>query len=157
MESIYEHLIEVRDSDIDVIGHVNNVVYLQWMQNAAYAHSAALGWTLERYLELGAGWVARMHQIEYLQPAYSGDRVIIKTWVADMKKVTSMRRYRMVRMDPPLADEHGVIDQHAPMRETLLAVAHTNWAFIDFKRRTPVRIPAEMAADFPLIIDPKQQ
>jgi acyl-CoA thioester hydrolase len=112
------------------------------MQNAAYAHSAALGWTLERYLSLGAGWVARLHQIEYLQPAFAGQRVIVKTWVADMKKVTSMRRYRMVRMD-------------LPMRETLLAVAHTNWAFIDYKRGTPIRIPAEMSVDFPLVIDPK--
>lgn len=142
MSSIFEYAIEVRDSDIDVLGHVNNVVYLQWMQNAAYAHSAALGWTLERYLSLGAGWVARLHQIEYLQPAFAGQRVIVKTWVADMKKVTSMRRYRMVRMD-------------LPMRETLLAVAHTNWAFIDYKRGTPIRIPAEMSVDFPLVIDPK--
>ena len=53
-----------------------------------------------------------------------------------------MRRYRMVRMD-------------LPMRETLLAVAHTNWAFIDYKRGTPIRIPAEMSVDFPLVIDPK--
>jgi acyl-CoA thioester hydrolase len=142
MSSIFEYAIEVRDSDIDVLGHVNNVVYIQWMQNAAYAHSAALGWTLERYLSLGAGWVARLHQIEYLQPAFAGQRVIVKTWVADMKKVTSMRRYRMVRMD-------------LPMRETLLAVAHTNWAFIDYKRGTPIRIPAEMSVDFPLVIDPK--
>jgi acyl-CoA thioester hydrolase len=142
MSSIFEYAIEVRDSDIDVLGHVNNVVYIQWMQNAAYAHSAALGWTLERYLSLGAGWVARLHQIEYLQPAFAGQRVIVKTWVADMKKVTSMRRYRMVRMD-------------LPMRETLLAVAHTNWAFIDYKRGTPIRIPAEMSLDFPLVIDPK--
>lgn len=142
MSSIFEYAIEVRDSDIDVLGHVNNVVYIQWMQNAAYAHSAALGWTLERYLSLGAGWVARLHQIEYLQPAFAGQRVIVKTWVADMKKVTSMRRYRIVRMD-------------LPMRETLLAVAHTNWAFIDYKRGTPIRIPAEMSVDFPLVIDPK--
>ena len=155
MDSVFEHIIAVRDSDIDVLGHVNNVVYVQWMQNAAYAHSAALGWTLERYLELGAGWVARLHQIEYLQPAFAKDRVIIKTWVADMKKVTSTRRYRMVRMDPPLANEQGFVDPNAPMRETLLAVAHTNWAFIDYKRGTPMRIPPEMAADFPLIIDSK--
>jgi acyl-CoA thioester hydrolase len=156
MHSIFEHVVEVRDSDIDVLGHVNNVVYVQWMQNAAYAHSAALGWTLERYMELGAGWVARMHQIEYLQPAFSGQKVIIKTWIADMKKVTSTRRYRMLRMDPPLADALGVVDPMAPQRETLIAVAHTNWAFIDFKKGTPQRIPAMMAADFPLIIDSQQ-
>jgi len=150
MQSIFEYPVQVSQSDIDVLGHVNNVVYVQWMQDAAYAHSAALGWTLERYMEFGAGWVARLHQIEYLQPAFVGQVVIIKTWVADMKKVTSTRQYRMVRMDPPPVDEHGSLDPAASMRETLLAVAQTTWAFIDFKRRTPRRIPAEMAADFPL-------
>lgn len=153
MQRIFEHSVEVVQQNIDVLGHVNNVVYVQWMQDAAYAHSSALGWTLERYMELGAGWVARLHQIEYLQPAFLGDKVIIKTWVADMKKVTSTRRYRMVRMDPPLVDSRGLLSPDAPMRETLLAVAHTTWAFIDYKRGTPVRIPKEMSQDFPLIID----
>lgn len=155
MSSIFEYVVDVQPSDIDVLGHVNNVVYVQWMQNAAYAHSAALGWTLERYMSLGAGWVARLHQIEYLQPAFAGQRVIIKTWVSDMKKVTSTRRYRMVRLDPPLQDSQGTVDPTASIRETLIAVAHTNWAFIDYQRGTPIRIPAEMSADFPLIIDPQ--
>lgn len=153
MHSVFEYPVIVSESDIDVLGHVNNVVYVQWMQNAAYAHSAALGWTLQRYMELGAGWVARLHQIEYLQPAFVGQEVIIRTWIADMKKVTSTRQYRMIRMDPPAADEQGIVDPKAPGQETVLAVAHTTWAFIDFKRRTPKRIPAEMAADFPLISD----
>jgi acyl-CoA thioester hydrolase len=94
-----------------------------------------------------------LHQIEYLQPAFEGDRVVIKTWVADMKKVTSTRRYQMVRFDPPLADAQGIIDPAAPERQTVLAVAHTTWAFIDYKRGTPMRIPAEMAKDFPMILD----
>ena len=158
MASIFEHSVEVSAADIDVLGHVNNVVYVQWMQDAAYAHSAALGWTLQRYMDLGAGWVARLHQIEYLQPAFEGDRVVIKTWVADMKKVTSTRRYQMVKFDPPLsdaslADAQGIIDPAVPVRPTLLAVAHTTWAFIDYKRGTPMRIPAEMAKDFPMILD----
>ena len=153
MHSVFEYPVIVSEADIDVLGHVNNVVYVQWMQNAAYAHSAALGWTLQRYMELGAGWVARLHQIEYLQPAFVGQEVIVKTWIADMKKVTSTRQYRMIRMDRPSADDQGIVDPKAPAQETVLAVAHTTWAFIDFKRRTPKRIPAEMAADFPLISD----
>lgn len=158
MTSIFEHSVEVSASDIDVLGHVNNVVYVQWMQDAAYAHSAALGWTLQRYMDLGAGWVARLHQIEYLQPAFEGDRVLIKTWVADMKKVTSTRRYKMVRIDPSLGDNDNLeaepeAEPATPQRETLLAVAHTTWAFIDYKRGTPMRIPAEMSKDFPLMIE----
>jgi acyl-CoA thioester hydrolase len=156
MIEVFHHELIVSQGDIDSLGHVNNVVYIQWMQDAALAHSAALGWPARRYHEMRAGWVARLHQIEYLQPAHAGDLVRVKTWVADMKKVTSTRRYRMLRMDPPLADALGVVDPMAPQRETLIAVAHTNWAFIDFKKGTPQRIPAMMAADFPLIIDSQQ-
>lgn len=138
--AIYEHPLIVSESDIDLVGHVNNVVYLQWMQDAALAHSTTLGWSADRYQRYGAGWVARLHQIEYLQPAYPDDRIIVRTWVADMKKVTSLRRYHIVRS--ALAQQES-----APVsQETLLAVAHTQWAFIDFATRAPKRIPAEIAA-----------
>lgn len=131
---IYRYEILVKPEDIDIVGHVNNVVYVQWMQDAAVAHSAALGWSFRRYQDLGAGWVAREHRIEYLQPAMPGDCVVIHTWVADMKRVTSTRRYRMVRYEGE--------------KETLLAVAHTQWAFIDFTKRLPRRIPEEMFTAF---------
>lgn len=149
MIEIFEHVLTVTERDIDMVGHVNNVVYLQWMQDAALAHSAALGWSADRYQQFGAGWVARLHQIEYLQPAYAGDRIVIQTWVADMKKVTSLRRYRMIRNDASMKD--------APPQtlETLLAVAHTNWAFIDFSTRTPKRIPIEIASAYQVVADPK--
>jgi acyl-CoA thioester hydrolase len=138
--AIYEHPLIVSESDIDLVGHVNNVVYLQWMQDAALAHSTTLGWSADRYQRYGAGWVARLHQIEYLQPAYPDDRIIVRTWVADMKKVTSLRRYHIVRS--ALAQQES-----APVpKETLLAVAHTQWAFIDFATRAPKRIPAEIAS-----------
>lgn len=147
MIEIYEHRLLVSENDIDMVGHVNNVVYLQWMQDAALAHSSALGWSAQRYQQHGAGWVARLHQIEYLQPAYAGDAVIIRTWVADMKKVTSLRRYRMIRLDPSTDQAEG-----SP-KETVLAVAHTNWAFIDFATRTPKRIPPEIAAAYRIVGD----
>ena len=73
---IYRYEILVKPEDIDIVGHVNNVVYVQWMQDAAVAHSAALGWSFRRYQDLGAGWVAREHRIEYLQPAMPGDCVL---------------------------------------------------------------------------------
>lgn len=147
MIEIFEHQLVVTNSHIDMVGHVNNVVYLQWMQDAALAHSAALGWPAERYQQHGAGWVARLHQIEYLQPAFVRDRVIVRTWVADMKKVTSLRRYQMVRNDPPKEDPDG------PRKETLLAIAHTNWAFIDFSTKMPKRIPIEIASAYQVVSD----
>ena len=75
--------------EIDRLGHVNNLAYLAWMQAAALAHSAAQGWPPERYEQLGAGWVVRSHEIKYLQSAYEGERIVVRTWVADMSKVGS--------------------------------------------------------------------
>ena len=92
MSRVFEYPHTVADDEIDQQGHANNVVYVAWMQAAALAHSAALGWTPERYRQLGLGWVARSHTIEYLRPAVAGDQIIVETHVADMKKVTSTPR-----------------------------------------------------------------
>ena len=132
----YEHT--VRDDEIDaVIGHVNNLAYLKWMQSAAMAHSAAQGWPTEAYEKLGAGWVVRSHQIEYLRPAFPGDEVVVRTWVADFKKVTSLRRYEIVR--------------GGAAEETVLARAATDWAFIHFATHQPKRIPPEVAGSFEIV------
>jgi acyl-CoA thioester hydrolase len=124
----------VADDEIDEQGHANNVVYVAWMQAAAVAHSAALGWTAERYQQLGMGWVARSHTIEYLRPALAGDEIIVQTHVADMKKVTSTRIYRIIR----------------PADGELLAKAETHWAFINYATGKPTRIPAEIAHAYPI-------
>ncbi len=144
MPSVFHHHLFVTADDVDVVGHVNNVTYLHWMQAAALAHSAAQGWPTERYLQLGQGWVARQHSIEYLKPAFSGDRVIVRTWVADLKRVTSLRRYRIVRAGAGPADA----DQ-----ETVLAIASTDWAFIHFATGAPKRIPPEVRGAFEIVAD----
>ena len=126
---IFEHLRTVTADEIDEQGRVSNVVYVSWMQDAAVAHSAALGWTAERYAQLGVGWVARSHYIEYLRPAMAGDEVIVQTHVADMKKVTSRRVYQIIRR----ADGER------------LAKAETHWAFVDYTTGKPTRIPPVVA------------
>ncbi len=78
MSDMYEYFHTVADDEIDEQGHANNVVYVAWMQAAALAHSAALGWTAERYQRLGCGWVARSHTIEYLRPAFAGEEIVVK-------------------------------------------------------------------------------
>lgn len=137
MPAVFEFRREVRTAEIDGLGHVNNLVYLQWMQSAAVAHSDAQGWPLERYRTLRAGWVVRSHQIEYLQPAFADHGVIVRTWVADMKKISSLRRYQILR------DTDGVV----------LATAATNWAFIDFATGKLTRIPTEVAEAFELVLE----
>src|SRR5438046_2800579 len=116
MSAIYEHRLIVTPEEIDRLGHVNNLAYMAWMQDAALAHSAAQGWPPERYEQFGAGWVVRSHEIKYLQSAYSNDAIVVRTWVADMKKVSSTRRYKVVRASD----------------NVLLAAAATEWAFVDF-------------------------
>ena len=134
MTEIFEYLHTVSADEIDEQGRANNVVYVSWMQDAALAHSAALGWTPERYLRLGMGWVARSHWIEYLQPAVAGDEIIVETRVSEMKKATSKRVYRILRRRD----------------RALLAKAETNWAFVNYATGKPMRIPDEIAGAFPV-------
>ena len=135
MPEIYEFRHTVVRDEIDRFGHANNVAYVEWMQSAAVAHSAAHGWSTEAYLELGHGWLVRSHTIQYHRPAEVGDRIVVRTWVATMKKVTSIRRYRMLR------SEDG----------ELLATAETKWAFVDFATGQPARIPREIAGAFRVV------
>ena len=132
---VYHHQHTVEPAEIDDLGHANNVVYIGWMQAAAVAHSAAQGWPPARYREFGQGWVVRSHAIEYLQAAFAGDRIAIETWVATMKKVSSLRRYRILRAGDG----------------ALLATAETNWAFVDLTSGKPVRIPPEVARAFVIV------
>jgi acyl-CoA thioester hydrolase len=132
---IFFHSHVVQADEIDTLGHANNVVYIAWLQAAAVAHSDVQGWPGSRYRELGQGWVVRSHAIEYLLPAFAGDHVAVETWVATMKKVTSLRRYRIVRRGDG----------------SLLATAETNWAFVDLTTSKPVRIPPEVAEAFVVV------
>lgn len=134
MIEIFQYPHTVTPDEIDELGHANNVVYVAWMQAAALTHSALLGWTTERYLELGKGWVARRHEIEYVRPALAGDEVMIETRVTEMKKVTSRRVYRIFRRSDG----------------ALLARAATDWAFINYTTGRPTRVPAEIAGVFPV-------
>jgi acyl-CoA thioester hydrolase len=138
--AIYEHRLVVTPTSIDSQGHVNNLEYIRWMQDAAVAHSALQGWPSSRYLEAGAGWVARSHWIEYLQPGFAGDELVVYTWVADFRKVRSLRKYKIVR----------------PRDQSVLAVAETDWAFIGLEHRVPRRVPPEVIDAF-VIVGPEQE
>ncbi len=135
MPEIYEHFHTVGVEEIDGLGHANNIAYVHWLQSAAVAHSAAQGWSTQTYRQLGFGWVVRSHTIQYHQPAVAGDRIVVRTWVATMKKVTSIRRYRIVR----------------PADEQVLATAETKWAFINYASGEPARIPQDLARSFQVV------
>jgi acyl-CoA thioester hydrolase len=121
---------------VDNNHHVNNVAYVQWMQDAAIQHAAAAG-CAEMTLSLGATWVVRTHRIEYLRPAFAGDAICVLTWVANFRKALSLRRYKFFRV----ADK------------TLLAQGETDWVFLDATTGRPRSIPREMADQFGLITE----
>jgi acyl-CoA thioester hydrolase len=136
--AVFEHPVLVEEGVIDALGHASNLAYLQWMQEAALAHTAAQGWPGETYRRLGAGWVVRSHRIEYLHPAQIGEELVVRTWVATMGKVRSLRRYQVLR--------------RADGRE--LARGATDWAFIDYTTGTPRRVPPEVRGAFEVVEDP---
>lgn len=116
---------------IDANGHVNNVEYLRWMQDAAMAHADISGCTALTRAN-GATWIVRTHHVEYLRPAFAGDRVEIRTWVADFRRVFSLRQYEIVRRGD----------------NVVLAKGETDWVFVDATSGRPRTIPVPIQAVF---------
>jgi len=77
---MYEHRFRVSPDDIDELEHVNNVVYLRYIQDVAIAH-----WRAAATEELARTvvWVVRRHEIDYIRPARAGEELTAKTWVGE--------------------------------------------------------------------------
>jgi acyl-CoA thioester hydrolase len=99
-ELLTPHVVElnVQPADIDAYGHVNNSVYLTWLDRAAWSHSAALGMPLEDCLALRRGMAAQRIEIEYLRAAVVGDQVLIGTWIVQSDgRLRCGRRFQVWR------------------------------------------------------------
>ena len=131
MQKIYRYEFTVPVAAEDQNGHVNNVEYLRWMQDAAMKHSETVGCT-QATEAAGATWVVRTHKIEYFKPAYAGDRIVVETWVADFRRVQSLRKYKILRLSDMV----------------LLAEGETNWVFVDAQKGSLRSIPEEVRATF---------
>ena len=134
--AIHRWRFTVPQSAVDHNGHVNNVVYLDWVQEVATRHAEATGAT-RATRATGATWVVREHRLRYLRSAFAGDQLEVRTWVATMGRFNSVRRTEIVRR----AD--GAV----------LAWAATDWAFLDRETARPRRIPPEVASSFVLLPD----
>ena len=132
--AIYRHEFTVAGDVVDQNGHVNNVAYVQWMQDVAIQHSQAAGCSAATQAA-GATWVARSHQIEYLSPAFAGDDLEVLTWVVNLRRVRSLRRYRFVRKSDG----------------RVLAQGETDWVFVDAKTGRPRAIPEIVTRAFTLL------
>ena len=137
MKAFHHHEFVVPAEVVDGNGHVNNVAYVQWMQDVAIAHATSVGCTAETQA-LGATWVARSHQITYLRPAFEGDRIRLTTWVTDLRKARSTRHYKFLRLTD----------------DAVISTGATDWVFVDAVTHRPRTIPASVSGCFELIADP---
>jgi acyl-CoA thioester hydrolase len=126
----FETEISVPESAIDNLNHVNNVVYLQWVQDVAEQH-----WneSTDAALREKMVWVVVNHFIEYKAPAFEKDILVLKTWVQNYNGVTSERHTEIFRK----ADNK------------LLAKAKTLWCLLDKTSGKPMRITEDLIAQFP--------
>ncbi|MBC2605728.1 acyl-CoA thioesterase [Pelagicoccus albus] len=131
-ERIFQQTITVDKSHIDVNGHVNNVVYVQWMQDVAYAHSSSVGYDNKRLSELGSTWVIRSHFVKYHRPALLGDELIAYTWPGSIKKASALRKYKFVRV------KDGAT----------VASGESDWVYIDRNTGRPKAIEDEILSVF---------
>ena len=94
------HVIELRvqDAEIDVYGHVNNSVYLTWLDRTAWSHSAALGIPLQQCLDMRRGMAAQRIEIEYLRAALAADVIQVATCIAlSDQRLRVTRRFELWR------------------------------------------------------------
>lgn len=137
MAKTYEVPLAVQPEDIDEQGHVNNVVYLRWVQDAATAHWLALTTPEEQAQWM---WVVKRHEIDYASPALPGDVLVARTWLG---KARGARFDRFVEI---LRGTDGA----------LLATAKTTWALLDATAQRVARVPKELIERFQgEIVSPK--
>jgi len=134
MSNVYRYEFRVPEDALDANGHVNNVEYVRWMQQAAISHSDAAGCT-QATKAAGAIWVVRTHHIEYLRPAFAGDEIAVLTWVCDFRRVRSLRKYKFVRVRD----------------NVVLARGQSDWVFVDAETGSPRSIPHDVQQAFELV------
>jgi len=132
-DPIFTYSLTIPESVIDENGHVNNVAFVQWMQEAAIRHGEALDYKQPE----NTGWFVREHRVEYLLPAFLGDELEVRPWLSEIKRVRLHRRYEFIRK----SDGKVVVK------------GETDWVYVEAKTGRPIAIPAEVSALFPVLPD----
>jgi acyl-CoA thioester hydrolase len=114
---------------IDELGHVNNAVWVQWIQQIAVAHWDAVAARGHRQAYY---WVVVRHEIDYLRAAHEGDEIIARTWVGDAPQGARFDRF---------------VEFTGPDGKTCVR-ARTQWAIVDKASGKPIRVPPEVVAPF---------
>ena len=126
----FSKTITISKNVIDENGHVNNVTYVQWMQDIAVEHYSSIGG-----IEVqgpNSTWVVREHKIEYFLPALEGEEIEVRTWVENVRRVRSLRKYEFVRKSDG----------------KVLVKGETDWVFVDVKTGMPKAVPREVIKVF---------
>ena len=132
MSLIHTSEFPVRFYECDAYGHVNNSNYVRYMQEAAFAASAAAGYPDEEYQRQGILWLIRDTEIEYLSPLHYGDTAQVTTWVDDFRRVRSRRMYEIRRRG----------------EDAVLARGTTDWVLLDRESLHPVSVPDQLKQAF---------
>lgn len=130
MGTPFEMQIVVTDGDIDELGHLNNVRYVQWVQDVAVAHSASVGLDYPTYVAIGGVFVLRRHEADYLRSVPPGAKVLARTWIGAMRAAQVERHMEF------LLDGEVVF------------TSLTRWVFVDTRSGRPARIPARVLEAF---------
>jgi acyl-CoA thioester hydrolase len=129
VQNAFELKIAVREEDIDQLGHVNNVVYVRWVQEAAMAHWNVLAREEEKERLL---WVIIRHEIDYKRAAFLNDAIVARTWVGKAEGLAFERNTEILRADD----------------RKLLAKARTMWCPVNAKTMKPTEPGDEVRARF---------
>ncbi len=130
VSAIYTKTFAVPQTSIDENGHVNNVAYVQWMQDIAVEHYSSIGGISAQGPY--STWVVREHKIEYLLPAFANEEIEIRTWIENFRRVRSLRKYEFVRKSDG----------------KILVKGETDWVFVDAQTGNPRAIPEEVTRIF---------
>jgi acyl-CoA thioester hydrolase len=125
----------VADEDIDQLGHASNIAYLRWVQDVAMAHSEAVGLDVEAYRSLGAVFVVRRHEIDYLRPLLRGECLEVRTWIDSVFAAKCKRATEIVK----LASDAS---------ELVVSRATTTWGYMEIASGRPTRIPNSVRLAF---------
>lgn len=129
---IFKTLLRVRHYEMDALGHVNNAVYQNYLEQAAIEHSEHLGLNFDVYRELGGVFVMRRVEIDYLRPAVAGDTLEVTTWLREMRGTRAYRQYEIRKQN----------------QEDLLVTAEALWVWVDAKTMRPRPIPDMLIEKF---------
>lgn len=151
----FQTVVTVRFDELDPLRHVNNAVYLAWLEQAAIDHAGRAGWPEERQRAAGGVFIARRHEIDYLHPATQHDMLLVTTWVETFAGARAVRSFEIARITPECAATIPFGGRLIPAgdftpatRDTAVLRARTEWAFVDHVTGRPRRIPIECIADF---------